>query len=365
MTDLVSDDLDVGAQIRQGRVEVVSTSGTSEERLSAYSDNDVARVPPAFDEVWGLPEDVSPRTAVFTSAVCSGGSCSAQPRPLAERIRHGTTLLLESPLDLFTLSEAQVRRVALEMTEFNADFLLANPIYLHWLIRRATEFNVELPRPRVILTSYQYLSGCQRRAIERSWQVPVYSMYSLTELGGYQVGIECRRGRMHVREDHCAIEIIAPSDVSAPAGVGAVVVSTIASRLSPLVRYVTGDIGEIVEEQCDCPLDDWQQLRMHGRARDMLFLGGRWRTSRQIDEALVAVEHLDFYTVIQTAADALEVQVIPALDGCPGSVEIRERLSDAFSLRQVNVTEVRRLKAEPSLKYRMTCCDWKEAPGWP
>src|SRR6185436_10820211 len=157
-----------------------------------------------------------------------------------------------------------------------------------------------LPPVKLVISCYQYLSQLQRRALERTFGAPVRNLYAATELGGCQLGLECKHGRLHVREDHCLVESVVGGRPAAAGEVGALVVSTLASKTMPLVRYVVGDLGELDgaldgQDPCDCPLSEWPSMRFHGRERDALYVNGRFFTTRDVD-ALVGLEAgVDFY----------------------------------------------------------------------
>jgi phenylacetate-CoA ligase len=214
-----------------------------------------------------------------------------------------------------------------------------------------------------VISCYQYLTELQRRALERYFAAPVRNLYAATELGGCQIGLECRRGRLHLREDHCLVECLTPAGPAEPGEVGALVVTTLASTTMPLVRYVVGDLGEPEEEPCDCPLADWPSIRFHGRERDALYLGNRFVTTRGLD-ALVGLEPgVDFYCCRQTSETNLVLEIVPSLDAAPSAAALAERIESSLGGVTVEVRIQRRLEPAPSLKYSPTARAIP-APAW-
>jgi phenylacetate-coenzyme A ligase PaaK-like adenylate-forming protein len=247
--------------------------------------------------------------------------------------------------ELFSLSDAAVRGIVDEMADFAPDFLLVNPVYAHWIARRARDLALQLPPVSLVLSSYQYPSLLQRRAIEMLYGAPLRSMYSATELGGCQVGLECSRGRLHSREDHCLVEILEDGGN----GPGPVIVTTLASQSMPLVRYDVGDLAIWDRKSCDCPMQHWPTFVLHGREQERLRLGDRRLTVRAIDELVSAVPGVDFYSCRQDSA-GVAFDVIPArgvtLDARRLAIEFGERL-----VARVSVHVVGRLDPSPSLKF--------------
>jgi phenylacetate-CoA ligase len=361
---LVPDDLDVKGETERGRLELVSTSGTTDERLQAFSDATLVRVPSNYDAVFGIARLPSvPRTAVFTSVTCLAQGCTLSSAAPSTRLVHGYTLYLPAVRDPFALDRDAVRAIADEMARFEPAFLFVNPVYAHLLGRRAAELGVALPPIHLLISCYQYATEVQRQALERYFGAPVRSLYAATELGGCQIGLECHRGRLHLREDHCLVECQTASGPAAAGEIGALVVTTLASTTMPLVRYVVGDLGEPEEEPCDCPLADWPSIRFHGRERDALYLAGRFVTTRQLD-AIVGLEAgLDFYCCRQTGERSLVLEIVPSLDTKFSPASLAARVEDALPGAAVEVRVQRRLEPAPSLKYSPTAREIP-APAW-
>ena len=353
--DLWAEGIDYKEAFRSGELELVSTSGTTEERIQAIADATISRVPPGYAAVWALPPQAdTPRTAVLTAPACTTQQCSRTVTDFRSRLSHETTLFLPAPEDLFAMTRADVRAIADEMWLFGPTFLFVNPVYAHWMARRAREWDIRLPPVRAVLSCYQYLSRMQKRALAYLFDAPVYNMYSATELGGCQVGVDCRRGRMHLRLDHCIVELLGGSEPVPAGALGQVVITTLAARAVPLVRYAVGDLGSPSSEPCDCELADWPCFELHGRANDCLSIDGRRVTTKMIDDLVGDVAAIDFYSCRQDADGTIELQVIPALDGSVDTKALREALAPLVDPALVRVRTVSRLEPAPSLKFPLT-----------
>jgi phenylacetate-coenzyme A ligase PaaK-like adenylate-forming protein len=348
---LVPEGESVAERVAAGDWELVSTSGTTEDRLSAIADMELARIPPEYQAIWRLPAfDHVPRTAVLTSPGCMGAAgCSVTSLSRAQRTRKEHTLFLPTSSDLFSIGDAMVRSIVAELEDFAPDFLLVNPVYAHWIGRRALELGLCLPPLSLVLSSYQYASAIQRRAIERIFGAPLRDMYAATELGGGQIGLECGAGHLHAREDHCAVEIV-PREGAAPGEPGRVVVTTLASRSMPLVRYPVGDLATWTDSGCDCPMQDWPTFVLHGREQETLRLPTRQLTVRQLDQLLAPGGEIDFYSCRQVGG-AIALDVIPALGTTVDPARFAGDLQARLEGVPVTVRPRRRLDPAPSLKF--------------
>jgi phenylacetate-CoA ligase len=351
---LVADGLDVPALLEAGALELASTSGSTGERVQVFAAMDLDSVPPIYEELWDLPpSDETPKTAVFTTPLCLGNQCHLGRATYEERIREGSTLYLNSTEDLFSLGRPLLANIAEELERFQPDFLLVNPVYLHWLYRRAAELNVALPKVSLVLSCYQYLTAIQRRAIEAYAAAPVYNYYFATDLAGSRIAIECKERRLHVREDHALVEVVGEAGPRAEGELGSLAVTALTNRVMPLVRYLIGDVGRLTGETCSCAAADWDVLELHGRLKDMLFRD-RWISPREVDEAVADTPGLDFYKCLQVGESELRVQAIPALGVELRRTDLVDRLRERLGFATVHVKEVRRLDPEASLKFRLT-----------
>ena len=359
---LVADGLDVPALLEAGALELAASSGTTGERVQVLSDMNVDSVPPNYEELWELPpSEETPKTAVFTTPLCLGNQCHLGRATYEERLRAGATLYLNSTEDLFSLGRPLLENIAEELDRFRPDFLLVNPVYLHWLYRRAAELNVALPKVTLVLSCYQYLTAIQRRAIEAYAAAPVYSYYFATDLAGSRIGIECKERRLHVREDHALVEVLGPEGPRAEGELGSLAVTALTNRVMPLVRYLIGDVGRLTGEACSCAAAHWDVIELHGRLKDMLFRE-RWITPREVDEAVADTPGLDFYKCVQVGESDLRVQAIPALGVDLRPTDLSDRLRERLGFAKVRVDVVRRLDPEASLKFRLTECRTASPP---
>lgn len=363
---LCADEVDLRAGLASGRFELAATSGTTDERMQAIADASLVRIPSDYDVLWNVarPEG-TPRTAVLTSRTCLAAQCTLLPGAMADRLVHDYTLYLRPLRDPFRIDADEVHAMAEELWSFAPALLFVNPVYAHALGRRARELDVKLPPVDVVISAYQYLSHVQRRALGQLFGAPVRSSYSATELGGCQLGLECGRGRLHVREDHCLVEVLS-RDGRTPSGkgeLGAVVVTTLAGRTVPLVRYAVGDLAVLTDEACSCSLSDYPVLELHGRERDALLMGERWMTTRMVDEAIGAEEGVDFYCCRQRADGSLVIDVVESETPSCDAARLQARLETACAGVSVRVNLVDRLEPAPSLKYPLAA-PWPSTATW-
>jgi phenylacetate-CoA ligase len=104
---------------------------------------------------------------------------------------------------------------------------------------------------KVAFVTSERLYDHQRERIERIFACPVANGY-----GGRDAGFiahACPSGNMHITADDIIVEIIDNQGNVLPIGEsGEIVVTHLATRDFPFIRYRTGDVGTLSDETCAC-----------------------------------------------------------------------------------------------------------------
>jgi phenylacetate-CoA ligase len=104
---------------------------------------------------------------------------------------------------------------------------------------------------KVVFCTAERLYDHQRELISEIFAAPVANGY-----GGRDAGFiahECPQGRMHITNENMIVEVV--DDMGKPAKVGEageVIVTHLESHDFPFIRYKTGDVGVLSDEQCPC-----------------------------------------------------------------------------------------------------------------
>lgn len=177
-------------------------------------------------------------------------------------------------------------------------------------------------RPVLLALAAEGLASEEYGRIARAFNAKVGNSYASTEVPF--LSFSCRHGWLHVNTDWATLEPVDASYKPVPKGQVShtVLVSNLANRLQPVLRY---DLGDSVLERPDpCPCGSpLPAIRVHGRASDLLrFAGedGRDVTMPPMvfNALLDPVPGVDLYQVEQTAPDALRVRL--NISGDPGRV---------------------------------------------
>lgn len=132
--------------------------------------------------------------------------------------------------------------------------LSSDPAGLHWLLGACSEGVADLA-PGLVLSSAQHLAGSLRQAVSARFQAPLVDYYAVTELGPIAWSCPLDGRRFHVLHP----------DVWVQSEAGEILVTRLRDSPLPLVRYATGDRGEVDDGACACGVVGRSIVRFSGR----------------------------------------------------------------------------------------------------
>jgi phenylacetate-coenzyme A ligase PaaK-like adenylate-forming protein len=205
-------------------------------------------------------------------------------------------------------------------------------------------------RPREIWTGGEVLSEPTRLRVQRAFGCRVRSAYGASEF--LPIAWECPHRRLHVNADWVVLEPI--DRAGRPVGPGvrshSVLLTNLANRIQPLIRYDLGDAVTLHPDACDCG-SHFPSVAVEGRCDDTLRLPG-------LRGGEVSVVPLALETVLEEGAGAHEFQVVQRSDGVLavhlGALErgrggrVRVALRNYFDTCEVGPVQIRMSRSAPS-----------------
>lgn len=140
---------------------------------------------------------------------------------------------------------------------------------------------------RVVFCGGAVLPPALRRIIEHDWAARVVEIYGSNET--CLMGVGCPLGRLHLCSELIEFEILDPvTHAVLPAGARGVLTTTsLVHEVMPLVRYVTGDLVQLLPEGCPCG-HAGPVAEVFGRADDVFAIGGGRTTPYDVLDAAYA-----------------------------------------------------------------------------
>lgn len=330
-------------------VELEHTSGTSEDRLPVMfgrgwwneQEERALRLNKFVARV--LDEHPHARRATLTPPACNGLTCPTVWMSQAQRTL-GHSLFVNLARIPFVLSDAELQRMADEISAWSPQFLDLDPVHGVWFALFCERQGTRFPSVRFVICSYEFVSVVHRRILQRVFGVPVFNLYGSTETG--HLLMENEAGEMKPSYDTALLEVV---DADA-ADIGTLLVTTLSNDYMPLLRYRIGDFVQRNERSYGT------DYIVHGRTRDALTAADGTRvTTWQVDQCLTGVEGIVHYQLRQ-GPNEIRFRYITESRGVK-SEALAEVINKLESLLGANIAaeSVQTLLPEASGKFRLTC----------
>ncbi|MEW6720644.1 MAG: phenylacetate--CoA ligase family protein [Thermodesulfobacteriota bacterium] len=210
-------------------------------------------------------------------------------------------------------------------------------------------------RPALLLSGAERLSRPLAERISAAFRCPVRDTYAASEFMG--IAFDCRLGRMHVNADWVVLEPVdaegRPSLPGEPSRT--TLLTNLANRLQPLIRYDLGDSVTTMPERCPCgsPLP---VVRPEGRRDETLRVEREDGTSVPLLPLVLAtvIEEttgLSRYQLLQAGPSALRLRFeeAPGLDRAQVGAEAERRLRAYLSSVGVGAVSIERSEERPQV----------------
>lgn len=240
----------------------------------------------------------------------------------------------------------QTQRQIELLRDLESDVLTCTPSYALYLAESARNDGLN-PRDFALSTVIIGAEPCtqpMREAIEAALDVTAVDIYGLSEIIGPGVSNECHEAQdgLHIWEDQFYPEVIDPATGEPlPEGEeGELVLTSLTKEALPIIRYRTGDLTTLNDEQCACGRTMVRMDNVTGRADDLLIVRGVNVYPSQIESVVLEFDgvlpHYRIDLEREGELDTIEitVELDEGFDGDRNALEnrIRERLQNVLTL---------------------------------
>ena len=283
-----------------------------------------------------------------------------------DRLRHLRDRLLRTELlPAFEMSDRKLDGFIAAIRRRRPKMLFGYPSALSYIARHAEKRAIAMDDlgVEVAFVTSERLYDDQRQTIGRIFNCKVANGY-----GGRDAGFiahECPSGGMHITADDIIVELIGRDGQPMPAGTpGEIVVTHLATRDFPFIRYKTGDIATLDTVPCACGRGLPILKEIQGRTTDFVVASDGTvmhglalvyivRDLPGVESFKIVQESLQRTTVLLVVHDSFDRGL------CNGIVSgVRRRLGPAV---EVNVELVAQIAPEKSGKFRYVVSHVAEA----
>ena len=297
---------------------------------------------------WWNVDIGDPEIVVWGSPVELG----AQDRVRAIRDKVLRTELLPA----FEMSEARLDTFVARIRAKRPRMLFGYPSSISLIAQHARKRGIRMDDLgiRVVFVTSERLYDHQRATIETTFGCGVANGY-----GGRDAGFlahQCPAGGMHITAEDVIIEIIDGDGNPLPAGEsGEIVVTHLATRDFPFIRYRTGDVGVLDDRQCACGRTLPLLKEVQGRSTDFVIAAdGTVMHGLALIYVLRDLPAVRAFKIVQHTRERVEIMVVGG-DGYSEATEASIRSGIGRRLGagvDVDVRRVDEIPAEKSGKHR-------------
>jgi phenylacetate-CoA ligase len=272
-------------------------------------------------------------------------------------VRYMRDLLLRSILlPAFEMTDAKLDVFVEEIRTRRPAMLYGYPSVLAHIARHAERRGVSLHQLgiRVAIVTSERLYDEQRQQIATTFGCPVANSY-----GGRDAGLiahECPAGSMHLSAEDIIVEIVDVAGIPQPPGVsGEIVVTHMAGKGFPFVRYRTGDVGVLDSRLCECGRGLPLIKEIQGRTTDFVVAkDGTVMHGLALIYVVRDLPGIAKFKIIQESLDHTRVLVVGGPDFDSRTVDrIKTGIADRLGRGvQIDVQMVEDIPLEKSGKFR-------------
>lgn len=276
----------------------------------------------------------------------------SQDRVRAIRDKFLRTTLLPA----FEMSEAKLDGFIEQIRSFRPKMLFGYPSALAHIAGHAEKRGVAMDDLgiKVAFVTSERLYDYQREKIESVFACPVANGY-----GGRDAGFiahQCPSGGMHITAEDIFVEIIdGEGKVLPPGESGEIVVTHMATKHFPFIRYRTGDVGVLDDQLCSCGRGLPLLKEVQGRSTDFIIAAdGMVMHGLALIYVVRDVEGVENFKITQESLSHTRVELMVSETFTSDSVElIRDGLVKRLGKGvTVDVECVDQIAAEASGKFR-------------
>jgi phenylacetate-CoA ligase len=238
---------------------------------------------------------------------------------------------------LYHMDDQSMHDYVKVINDFAPEYYYGYPSGLFVLAAFIRASKVAVVKPKAIFTASETLHDFQKETVESTFQAPIYQWYGQVET---TVNLhECDRHRFHVKEEYGLLELLGDDGLAVrPGEIGRVIATGWGNRAFPLLRYDTGDLMMLAQDQkCTCGRGGRIIERILGRDDDFV-VTPEGRYVGRLDFVFKAVNSVKESQIVQEDEHNLTIRVVPGPGYSAGDeqtvvTKLQERIGTTMKIR--------------------------------
>jgi phenylacetate-CoA ligase len=172
-------------------------------------------------------------------------------------------------LSSFDMGTENMRQYAKVINSFKPKFIRGYASSLNFFSSFVDHEKIEINAPLAIFTTAEKLMPHMRKNIENVFGHEVYDTYGMND-GGVSA-FECsEHNGLHIDNERSIMEVVDNNNLQLESGIGGILATTLHNYAMPFIRYDTGDLGHIINDNCGCGRGSRLLKEVIGRQQEML-----------------------------------------------------------------------------------------------
>lgn len=238
-----------------------------------------------------------------------------------------------------TLTERDLAVFYQKLQESRPPVMYGYPSALAELATYILENQLAPLRGAATITTAERLSETQRQLFEKAFGGEVFNLYCSREHGC--IGFECSSHHgLHIDAESVFVEITRDGVTLGPGQRGEITITDLVNRGMPMIRHVTGDLGQLSIEPCACGSQLPLLVGLSGRDVDVIYTpeGRRIPGVPLLLELFGDIGAIRSVQFVQDAVESVEVRVVAPnglsdADEQRARAELRRHLGAAIEIR--------------------------------
>jgi phenylacetate-CoA ligase len=241
------------------------------------------------------------------------GSSVLYNLPIQKKIRY--FLERNMPFSSFNLTEDMLAQYVSKIRRFNPKFIRGYPSTLYILSSYLQRHNIDDITPESVFTTAETLFPFQRRLIETVMGCPVSDGYGCRDGGANAMECGSHEG-YHICSEQCYLETIDSGGRITTGNKGEIVTTDFHNYAMPFIRYKTGDIGTLTDEECSCGRGLPLMKSIEGRIINLIYhSNGNLLSGLPLTDVFEHIEErknktISQYQIIQETRQRIVLQIV-------------------------------------------------------
>ncbi|WP_244603582.1 phenylacetate--CoA ligase family protein [Methanococcoides sp. AM1] len=171
-------------------------------------------------------------------------------------------------LSSFDMGNEDMHKYANTIRSFNPKSIRAYPSSIDLFASFVEDNSIDLPKIPTVYTTAEKLFPNMRDHISDVFDCEVYDAYGLNDggVGAYECS---EHNGLHIDTERSIMEVVDDNGSQMSDGIGNILATSLHNCAMPFIRYDTGDLGHIIEDECGCGRGSKLLKEVIGRSADM------------------------------------------------------------------------------------------------